>query len=418
MAAESVLSESVAIALVNKGVALGQLGRADEAIAAYDEVWQRFADVDNPVLREQVARAGVNKGAMLGQIGKSMDAIAAYDAVTSRFIQAGEVALREQTAMALVNKGLRLTALGEAAAAIAAHQEVIRSFGAARETSLREQAAIAMRNVADTLSQTGRSGEADAVYEELVQRYGAAWGPGKEVGLSDHVQQPALTARRGRPREEMSGFAVDLTTVIAASHYVYEADRQISTLLRRLSSNVEAITGAWRGAGQQRLEALLERWHVDAARLSSTLRTVGRNLAHSHESLRRAEAAADGGYTLQGSGLGSGSSLEVDHSDESPSRSRDGQVLVTAHVLQSVADDADWTATEVVRILEDLHAYLIPITALWLGDAESNYDALHASCTASSEDLGDVLRQIAAACRVAFENYVSAEHTNASMWQG
>jgi hypothetical protein len=43
-AAEAPLREVVAGALVNKGVALGALGRSEEAIAVHDDVVARFGD--------------------------------------------------------------------------------------------------------------------------------------------------------------------------------------------------------------------------------------------------------------------------------------------------------------------------------------------------------------------------------------
>jgi hypothetical protein len=41
----------------NKGVALGALGRSEEAIAGYDDVLARLAMVPELPLREQVAKA-------------------------------------------------------------------------------------------------------------------------------------------------------------------------------------------------------------------------------------------------------------------------------------------------------------------------------------------------------------------------
>jgi hypothetical protein len=50
--------EWVAIVLFNKGVALGELHRAEEAVAVYDgAAAARFEDATEPVLCEQVAMA-------------------------------------------------------------------------------------------------------------------------------------------------------------------------------------------------------------------------------------------------------------------------------------------------------------------------------------------------------------------------
>jgi TolA-binding protein len=45
------------LALVNKGGRLGELDRAEEAVAVYDEVVARYGDATEPALREQVAIA-------------------------------------------------------------------------------------------------------------------------------------------------------------------------------------------------------------------------------------------------------------------------------------------------------------------------------------------------------------------------
>ena len=52
-----VLGEQTAVALFAKGVMLSELGRNEEAVAAYEEVVSRFGDDPAPALREQVARA-------------------------------------------------------------------------------------------------------------------------------------------------------------------------------------------------------------------------------------------------------------------------------------------------------------------------------------------------------------------------
>jgi hypothetical protein len=51
------LRERVATALYNKGVVLGELGRAEEALAAYDRVVQDYRDDPAPALRELVDAA-------------------------------------------------------------------------------------------------------------------------------------------------------------------------------------------------------------------------------------------------------------------------------------------------------------------------------------------------------------------------
>ncbi|MBI4492375.1 MAG: NACHT domain-containing protein, partial [Chloroflexi bacterium] len=100
---EVAASSAVATALVNKGVTLGSLGRAEEAIATYDQVVARFGERPEAALAEQVAKALVNKGVRLGSLGRAEEAIATYDQVVVRFGERPEAALAEQVAKALVN---------------------------------------------------------------------------------------------------------------------------------------------------------------------------------------------------------------------------------------------------------------------------------------------------------------------------
>ncbi len=73
--------ERVACALVNKGVALGSLGRGEGAIAVYDEVISRFGDAEELPLREGVARALNVKAWKVCEIGDSLEVDQAIAAV-------------------------------------------------------------------------------------------------------------------------------------------------------------------------------------------------------------------------------------------------------------------------------------------------------------------------------------------------
>ncbi len=100
IASESLVEELAAIGGFNAGVVLGELGRSEEALAAYDEVLARVGDATEPALREQVATALFNRGVRLGALGRSEEELAAYDEVLARFGDATEPALREQVASA------------------------------------------------------------------------------------------------------------------------------------------------------------------------------------------------------------------------------------------------------------------------------------------------------------------------------
>jgi hypothetical protein len=76
--------EQVAKALVGKGVRLGELGRPEEEMEAYDQVVTRFGDTVEPGVREQVATALVYKAGTLGELGRRGEEMEAYHQVVTR----------------------------------------------------------------------------------------------------------------------------------------------------------------------------------------------------------------------------------------------------------------------------------------------------------------------------------------------
>jgi tetratricopeptide (TPR) repeat protein len=176
-ATESALREQVARALFNKGVTLGQLNRGEEALAVYDDLLRRFGDATEPALREGVAKALFNKGFTLGQLSRNEDAVAVYDDVARRFGDATEPALREQVAKALFNKGVTLGQLNRSEEELGVYDDLLRRFGDATEPALRERAAKALVNKGVTLGQLYRGEEALAVYDDMLRRFGDAAEP-------------------------------------------------------------------------------------------------------------------------------------------------------------------------------------------------------------------------------------------------
>jgi tetratricopeptide (TPR) repeat protein len=62
------LREQVPKALHNRGVALEELGRFEDAVAAYDYIISHYRDDPTPALREQVAKALYNRGVALEEL--------------------------------------------------------------------------------------------------------------------------------------------------------------------------------------------------------------------------------------------------------------------------------------------------------------------------------------------------------------
>ena len=164
-------------AMVNKGVALGQLNRLKDEIAVYDEVAQRFGTRSEPELLERVARALFNKGVTLGQLKRLEEEIAVYDDVVQRFGTRSEPAFLESVAKVLLNKGITLGQLNRPEEEIAIYDDVVQRFGSRSEPELLERVAKALVYKGITLGQLNRSDEAMAVYDEVVERFGTRSEP-------------------------------------------------------------------------------------------------------------------------------------------------------------------------------------------------------------------------------------------------
>jgi len=210
------LQESVAKALFNKGITLGQLGRTDAAIAVYDDVLARFGDATEPALQESVAKALFNKGVTLGQLGRTDAAIAAYGDVLARFGDATGPALQAQVAMALVNKGVALGQLERTDTAIAAYDDVLARFGDATEPALQEQVAKALVNKGVALGQLGRADLAIASFDDVLARFGDATAPA--------LQAQVARAYLGK------AFVLKDTDIAAACAAAREAGRRLELL--------------------------------------------------------------------------------------------------------------------------------------------------------------------------------------------
>ena len=170
----------VAWALFNKGVALGIVGRTQEALASYDELLHRFGpatqsrgtkvggltlpdwlkgnrqvgvpDEEEAEVREPVAWALFNRGVILKSLGHTQEAVAVFDDLLNRFAEVKDTTLahltrpgwlkteddphkkelREQVAWALFNKAAALGALGRTEASLGTYDELLRRYAGLR----------------------------------------------------------------------------------------------------------------------------------------------------------------------------------------------------------------------------------------------------------------------------------------------
>jgi tetratricopeptide (TPR) repeat protein len=164
------LLRQVAVALVAKAALLIQLKRYSEAIAACDDV-DRFSNLEEPAVREQLAKALVNKGIALGFVGKCFEALAVSQEVITRFSSDRELAVREQVATAAINKGVLLEQLGRPFEALQAYDLLLESLEATTESRLFGVLASALTNKAIVLRDVGHTEDALIVSSRIIDRF-------------------------------------------------------------------------------------------------------------------------------------------------------------------------------------------------------------------------------------------------------
>ena len=167
----------VARALVNRGAALSKLNRSEDALTAWDEVVSRFGESETPALLEPVARGLVNKGVTLGKLNRPQDALTVHDEVVRRFGESETPALLEPVAKALVNKGGTLGKLNRPQDALAVCDEVVSRFGESETPAFLEPVASALANKGAALLALNRPQDALAVSDDMVRRFGESENP-------------------------------------------------------------------------------------------------------------------------------------------------------------------------------------------------------------------------------------------------
>ena len=205
----------VAWALFNKGVALGILGRTQEALASYNELLHRFGP---PTQSKKTQVGGLTLPDWLKgdrQVGDQAEE---------------EAEVREPVAWALFNRGVILKSLGHTQEAVAVFDDLLNRFSEVKETKLerltrpgwlttdspqdpnrkelRLQVSWTLFNKAVALGTLGRTQDSLATYDDLLRRFaglsGAATGglvrPGwlkgtKPAGPTDpDVREPVAWA--------------------------------------------------------------------------------------------------------------------------------------------------------------------------------------------------------------------------------
>src|SRR4029077_21272905 len=92
-----------AMATVNLGVALGELGRNEQELDSYRRVIDRWGDAQEEELQVQLALALFNRGVVFEQLARTDEALADYEEIIKRFVGSRELLLERQVAVPILH---------------------------------------------------------------------------------------------------------------------------------------------------------------------------------------------------------------------------------------------------------------------------------------------------------------------------
>lgn len=143
--------EQAARTLFDEGVAAGARGDSEAALAAFEQLAQRFGRGDTPAVRTLIARALFNKGNIFGEQGDDKKAIATYERIERRFGNDEAPATRGVVASALIAKAETLYEQGNTEAAITVYERIGQRFGGDDDHFIRNLVGITRWRAAEIL---------------------------------------------------------------------------------------------------------------------------------------------------------------------------------------------------------------------------------------------------------------------------
>ena len=162
-----------AAALLHRGGASFDRGDSTAALEALNDLVSRFGRVEVPTVRDSIAKALVNRGVILARLERHQAAIRAFEQAAEEFGSTRSPEIEVVLATAMVGRSVSLEALGRTGDAIAALEGLEKRFESARSLSVEEAVATGMFNRGNMLGKMGRTDEELEAYDALLGRFGA-----------------------------------------------------------------------------------------------------------------------------------------------------------------------------------------------------------------------------------------------------
>lgn len=165
------LMTRTAQAMIQRGLLLGEIGRDDEEIAAYDAVVARYGENHLIELSRAVISALENKALTYRDQEDYEAVVETCDDLIRRYEFDPGDGIADRVARAMIRKANALKKLGKTAQELASLDKVARMFGHWSEPEMRKHAAIALISKAITLNEADQTAAEMECYEEVIRRY-------------------------------------------------------------------------------------------------------------------------------------------------------------------------------------------------------------------------------------------------------
>lgn len=161
----------VAGAMIGRGLLLGDAGREDEEIAAYDAVVARYGEGRLPELSHLVLKALENKLLTYRDQEDYEAVVEVCDELIRRYESDAGASIADVVGRTMIRKAGALNKLGRIAQELACYDKVTALYGASAEPEMRKHAAEALIGKAVTLNEADQTASEMECYEEILRRY-------------------------------------------------------------------------------------------------------------------------------------------------------------------------------------------------------------------------------------------------------
>jgi tetratricopeptide (TPR) repeat protein len=193
--ADPEIPRHVASALFGRGFALSKLQRVKEAVTTLLQVDTRFGSATEPRIRATVVKALGLRAKLEFESGYASDAFDIYRSVESRFSDELDPAVREAVARTAINHGRTLGIEGRLVDQLICYRRLDERFGADLSDDIRTIVVLALVERSQTLARLNRDEEAASQYRDAHDRYWNGGTPEMRATLeTGGAEIPALAS--------------------------------------------------------------------------------------------------------------------------------------------------------------------------------------------------------------------------------